>query len=374
MLVRLRGSLARDPVWYLALGGLVGLQWASVAWVAASAAHTGAVYGDPRETAALHAASRALLAGHLPAGGAGPVWAAVTAPFAAAGPQAGDGLLALVVLQTVVLLPVALLATVAAASRLAGRAAGILVGLTWIVLPLVGYRYHDYRGRPGVRDHVLPQVLGLAESAAFPTIVALAVAFFLLVRALDLGTVAAAAWAGLATSVALAVSATAWVFLPALLVAFALRRRPAQLGAAAAAAIPGLLVLLLWHAHAPQAEAPLVHWDLGALNDNVRAFREYGWSMRVVQWLGIAATVAALRLRTPAAVAAVVWFWLALLFRGSVADSFATPSGTPSTAFLTLLLPAFPAFVLMVAALPLLVPRLPDQLVRRQPETAPPTT
>ncbi|MBX5474646.1 MAG: hypothetical protein IRZ20_06485, partial [Thermoleophilia bacterium] len=337
---------------------LVLAQWSVVAWVASAAHHSGWLYGDPAETQRLHEASRAILHGHLSQNGGGFLWPVLTAPFAAVGASPSAGLAALVLVQVVVLLPLALLSLVGAAACLAGRTLGAFAGAVWIVLPLLGYRFFDVRMRPAVRDGFLPAQLGLAETTLFPTMVALAVAGYLLVRALGSGSAWGAASAGLAASVALALSGSALVFVPGLLCALALRRRPLPIGAAACALLPGLVAFGLWHAHAPAAEAPLLHFDWSQFHGNLLGFREYGWSLRVVEWVPIAGTIALLRRSLTAAVGVASWFWLGVLLRGAVPDTFATGDPFhPSSAFLTLLLPAFPAFVLLVAALPLLVPR-----------------
>jgi len=342
---------------------LVVAQWGVAAWVASTARHAGDVYGDPAEAAPLHAASRALLHGHLPADGGGFLWPVLTAPFAAAGASPSAGLRALVLVQVLVLLPIALLSIVAAVTRLSGRRLGLFAGVVWIVLPLLLYRYADPRFRPAVRDDLLPKALGLAESTAFPAMVALAVAAYLLVRALDSGRTRDGAAAGFAASVGLALSAAALPFVPGLLGALAFRRRPALVGAAAAGTVPGLVALALWHAHAPHAGSPLLHFDWGQFHGNAMGFREYFWSLRVVEWIPIAGTIAVVRRSLSAAVAFGVWFWLTALFRGAVPHTFFTGDPLhPSAEFVVLLLPAFPAFVVLVASLPLLVPRLPARL------------
>jgi hypothetical protein len=349
--------------WHGVLALLVAAQWGAAAWVASAAAHTGRLYGDPQETAALHGAARAVLHGHLPHDGGGFLWPVLTAPFAAAGSAPSAGLAALVLVQVVVLLPAALLAVVGTASELAGRAFGAFAGAVWILLPLAGYHYFDFRMKPPTLDLFLPQALGLADSTAFPATVAVAVAAYLLVRALRSGSPRDAAWAGLAASVAAALSVAAVVFVAAALAALALRRRSAPLGVATAAALPGLLAALLWHLHAPHAGAPVLHWDWGQFHANVMGFREYGWSLRVVEWLPIAGTIALLRRSPATAVALAGGFWAFVLLRGAVPNTFSTGDGLhPSAGFLVLLLPALPAFSLLVAALPLLVPRLPARL------------
>jgi hypothetical protein len=342
---------------------LVGLQWAVTAWVASTAPRAGRVYGDPVETARLHAAARAIVDGQLPHDGGGFLWPLLTAPFAAAGTSPSAGLGALILLQVLVLAPLALLAVVGAATRLGGRALGALGGAVWIGLPLLVYHESDYRYRPALLHDVLPTLFGLSDSTAFPTLVALAVGGYFAVRALDSRELRDAVLTGAAVSVAIAFSGAALAALPGFLAAFALLRRPRLVGAAAAAMVPGLVAFGLWHAHAPNAEAPVLQFDLTQFHGNVMGFREYFWSFRVVEWLPIAGTIAVCRRSLAAGLAFGGWFWLTALLRGSVVNTFFTPDSLhPSGQFIVLLLPAFPALVVLTASLPLLVPRLPARL------------
>jgi hypothetical protein len=345
------------------LAVLVAAQWGVVGWVASAAQHSGWLYGDPQETATLHAASRTVLHGHLPAGGGGFLWPLLTAPFAAAGSAPSAGLAALVLVQVLVLLPIALLSVAGAAARLASRGIGALAGIAWIVMPLACHHYADFRWRPAILAGFLPTALGLAESTAFPTLVALSVTAYLLVRALASGRARDAGAVGLAVSVALALSGASLVVVPGVLAALALRRRFRPVAVATAWMVPGALAFAVWHAHAPHAEAPVLHFDWAEFHLNVMGFREYSWSLRLVEWLPIAATIALFRRSFSASVALGAWLWLGILLRGAVPGSLWTSdSFHPSSEFLVLLLPGFPAFVLLVALLPLLVPRVPSLL------------
>jgi hypothetical protein len=361
-------SLPRPTRWHGVLALLVVAQWGAVAWVASRASHTGWVYGDPAQTASLHAASRAVLHGHLPADGGGFLWPLLTAPFAAAGSAPSAGLAALVLVQVIVLLPVALVSVIGAVSRLAGRSAAMVAAAIWVLLPVLGARYFDFRASPVVTDRLLPYLVGLVPTPGFLALVAISVAIYFLVRALESygRTTAPAVLLGVATAVAVACSGTALLFAAGAATALALARRRLPLLAAAGVAAPGVVAFLLWQLHAPSADAPLFHLDLGALGANVAAFREYAWSMRVVQWLAVAGSIGLLRSRRTAAVGVVVWFWLAVLLRGGVADFAMADPNHPSADFLArVLLPAYPAFALSLAALPLLVPRLPRRLPGR---------
>jgi hypothetical protein len=191
----------------------------------------------------------------------------------------------------------------------------------------------------------------------------LAVAAYFLVRALDSGRPRDAVAAGLAVSVGLALSGAALLAVPGFLAGLALRSRASLVGVAAAAMVPGVVTLALWYAHAPHAEAPLFHFDWSSFHGNLMGFREYFWSLRVVEWLPIAGTIALCRRSLAAALAFGAWFWLTVFLRGSVPGTFFTGNSLrPSSEFLVLMLPAFPSLVILTAALPLLVPRLPARL------------
>jgi len=326
---RLPSSAALERRWPIVLGVLVVVQWAVVAWVASSAQHAGLHYGDPAVAGRFHGAAR-------------------------------DGL---VLVQVAVLLPLALLAIVGAMERLAGRALAVFAGALWIVVPLLGYHYFDFRMKPAMLDRFLPEVLGLAQSSAFPAMVALAAAVYPLVRTLGSRDRRWPAATGLAASVALVLSPTTVLFLAGALVTLAIRRRWVALGVLAAGAVPGLVAAALWHVHDPQAGAPILHWDYAQFHANLMGFREYFWSLRVVEWLPIAGTIGLLRRSIALGVGVGLWFWLTVLLRGTVVDTFSTADPFhPSTVFLGMMLTAYPAFVLLLAALPFLVPRLQTRL------------
>ena len=271
-----------------------------------------------------------------------------------------SGSAAQVALQVVVLLPLALLAIVGAATRLGGRALGAFAGAVWVFLPLVGYHFADFRMRPPLAAGFLSEVYGLAGGTELAAAVALAAAAYLLVATLQDGRRRDAAASGVAAAIALVLSPASMLFLPGAAVALGLRRRAGALGAFAGAAAPGLVLALAWRwGHVP----PVLHWNWSQFHLNLMGFREYFWSLRVVEWLPIAGTIALLRRSLPVTIAIGTWFWTTVLLRGSLANTWWTGDPFhPSSVFLVRLLPALPAFVLLVGALPLLVPRLPARL------------
>jgi len=135
-----------------------------------------------------------------------------------------------------------------------------------------------------------------------------------------------------------------------------------ELGAFAVGLAPALLAVLLWQARALDGPNPLSFgaMDWGQFTSNMAGLREFFWSQRLLQWLPLAGAIAVARRSPP----------LALLL-GGLTLSFGVVQGSQPGATLDggaifrVLLPALPAYVLLAAAIPLLVPTLAARLGRR---------
>ncbi|MEO5577056.1 MAG: hypothetical protein ABIR67_09765 [Gaiellaceae bacterium] len=187
---------------------------------------------------------------------------------------------------------------------------GIALGgwtlLVWVVLPWLAPAFTIASYDATLRDQVLPLVLGLTGDAGYAGGVAYLVAVALLQQWGRVGTV-----------------------LSLLLVAIA--------GAT-----------LLWSA--PEL-------SLDALDGNMALLREYFWSQRLLQWVPFAGVIAIGRRSWPLAVQLGGWLAVWVAFR------MPSPSASPDGGELfRALLPALPAYVLLVASLPLLVPTLTSRL------------
>jgi hypothetical protein len=254
----------------------------------------------------------------------------------------------LLVLANVVLLgPLALAAAFVVARRLGGAALGLWSLLVWLAAPwlLASFALPSYEAE--LRDDVLPLVLGLEPERGYAAGAALLVAAALL-------TVSGWPWAAVA-SVALGVAAVlappTIVFAGAAALALLAERRPVRLAAAAAGLLPFLLAVALWHG------LDVADRSQEAFSSSMAGLREYFWSQRVLQWLPIAGAVGMAR-RSPA---------LAVLLGAGVVAFAIAQAALPQASFtdgflFELLLPALPAYVLLVAALPLLVPTLAARL------------
>jgi hypothetical protein len=224
----------------------------------------------------------------------------------------------------------------------------------------------------------LPQALGLTSVPDFPATVALLIGALFCLRAVDSVAWQPAAAAGLATGWSIAIKPSNAIFLvaPALLLTVE-RRRALPLFVAGLA--PAVLTLALWKyrglgelAAAP-AEPVQLASGIGGLIRRIHspslnswahlhqvliALREHFWVARVIEWLPIAGCIALLARSRRAFLLVGSWFIVFLLLKGTY-----IPASIDDASFFRILMPSFPAYLLLSAAIVLLVPG-----VRARPE------
>jgi len=357
------------------LASLVGVQWAALAALALTVRHNGWVYymgGDQ-----LWHYSGAYLLGHreLAPTFVGVGWSTILAPISwIAGPDLVSALPFIIVLNCLVLVPLGLLCVYGIGERIGGRLFGYWAALLWIVVPYAGIRYALAGYHQKYTELTLPQVLGLGAMADFPSMVALLVGAYLCVRAVEGGHWLWPAGAGFAVGYALAIKPSNGVFLfaPALLFLFFRWRALIPFVAGLA---PPLFLLGYWKergfGHVPAFATPAPDRRVAAgigdvlhpgtrylgnnswtqLHNNLIQLREHLWSDRVLEFLAVAGILALVIRSRRAGVFVGAWFLGFLLLKGSYINARVEDGG-----FWRLLLPAFPAFVLILAAVPLLLP------------------
>ena len=101
-----------------------------------------------------------------------------------------------------------------------------------------------------------------------------------------------------------------------------------------------------------------VELDVDHWRTQMDQLREFFWSARVAQWAPIAGLVAVLRVRR-GPIAALLAGWLAAFL---VVKGFSPRATIESGSFWRLLMPAWPAYLLLFASIPLLVPTLARRL------------
>jgi hypothetical protein len=103
-----------------------------------------------------------------------------------------------------------------------------------------------------------------------------------------------------------------------------------------------------------------VPFDVDQINYQFLGFREFFWSARVIEFIPVAGAIAVVRRSAAQAVFLVTWLLAFFLIKGS-SEAVNVETGS----IWRLLMPAFPAYFLLLAAIPLLVPVWGDKLARR---------
>jgi hypothetical protein len=120
---------------------------------------------------------------------------------------------------------------------------------------------------------------------------------------------------------------------------------------AAAAPLAGLNFGKYWH---------LLNWP--HFLNNLDLIREHFWSNRLIEWLVLAGLIALGRRSITAALLVGGWFFTFAIVKGSYGSA-----SVEDASLFRILMPAFPAFVLLIASLPLLLPHAPKKLVAWRP-------
>jgi hypothetical protein len=354
------------------LGGLIFAQWLGVLALALSVRHNGWLYYAGGDQLWHYSGAYVLAHGHLPPSYVGYGWSVLLAPLAAvAGPNLVSALPGIVLLNTLILLPVALFCVYDICARVVGRLFGYFATGLWIALPYLGILFVEPGYHQKYTELTLPQLVGLTSVPDFPAMVTLLVAAALCVRALDARTWHHAAAAGLATGASIAIkpSNAIWLVTPFLL--FLIERRRALLPYFAGLA-PAVLTLALWKyrglgelAATPAQPVRVaagvtdlfnrIHgtqlntW--GHLREVLNSLREHFWVARVIEWLPVAGSIAFLLRARRGFLLVGTWFIAYLLTKGTYLQA-----SVEDASFWRIMMPAFPAYLILAASVVLLVP------------------
>jgi hypothetical protein len=366
------------------LGAFIVVQWIAVLLLAVTVRHNGWLYYAGGDQVWHYTGAYLLAHGHLPLSLVGYGWSILLLPIAPlAGPNLVSALPAIILFNTLVLLPVALLAIYGIAARIAGRLFGYWAVALWIATPYLGIVFLEPGYHQKYTELTLPQLVGLTSVPDFPAIVALLVGAYFCLRALDTPSWHSPVAAGLATGYSIAIKPSNSIFLVAPVLTLLLCRWRALLPFGVALA-PALLTLAVWKyrglgelAAAPAEPVRLagasdlldrIH-DSGKLNSwehlhqALLALREHFWVSRLMEWLPLAGVVALAARSRKGLILVGSWFTVYLLAKGTY-----IPASIDDASFWRILMPAFPAYVLLAASVVLLVPR-----VRAIPSDRPPT-
>lgn len=265
----------------------------------------------------------------------------------------------LLVLNQAVLLPAAILAAYAFGLVLGGRLFGLWCGAMLVLVPLAGWLYALPRYRDTYLERALVQAVGVGDGGRFAAAALLTVAAALVLASIVHSAPILGAAGGVAAGVAIVVEPSACLFVVGAILACAVARRPSTfLAFAVPVVVAGAVAVLVRDAG--------IGLDLSwsAFSGNMASLREYTWSNRVLQWLPLAGAIGLAR-RSPTFAALVAGWFGAFVLAEAASPHRPVGDGTFFVAFV----PALPAFALLVAAIPLLVPGVPARAARvsRQP-------
>jgi hypothetical protein len=364
------------------LGTLIVGQIALVTVLAVSVAHNGWVWFQGGDQIWMTTTGWLLGQRELPPTEIGYVWPAVQAPVTwATGPTFVQALPLLVLAQVLVLGPIALLCIYGIASRIGGRLLGYWTAFLWVIAPFAVIPLFVDRYQVRWTEQFLPQAFGLTALADFPSMVLVLAGALFVVRSLEPGRVPDALFAGVLIGIAAGLKPPNLLVATGALLAYAVARRWREGLACGVAILPGLLVLLLWkvrglgdvpalaleQARVAAGSGPLAldlnldryfELDFEHWRTQMDQLREFFWSQRVAQWAPFAGLIAVVRVRQ-GAIAALLGGWLAAFI---VVKGFSTRADIQANTFWRLLMPAWPAYLLLFASIPLLVPTLARRL------------
>jgi hypothetical protein len=362
------------------LGTLAGVQIAAIAMLALSIDHNGWVFFHNGDQIWLTSQAWLLAGLELPPTELGYLWSVVLAPIMlVTGPTYVQAIPPVIFLNVLVLGPIAILCVYGIASRIGGRLLGYWAAFLWVVAPFASIPLWVDRYQERWTEHFLPQALGLTTLSDYPSMVLVLAAAYFVLRSLEPGRLTDAALAGLLLGAAAGMKPPNLLIGAGAVLAYPIARRWREGVVFGAAIVPSLLVLAFWK-YRGLGEIPALSMEqvrvaagAGVVAVNVRDYleldvehwrnqmdhlREFFWSPRLAQWAPIAGLLAVLRVRRWP-IAALLGGWLAafLLVKG-----FSTRADIQANTFWRLLMPAWPAYLILLASVPLLVPTLARRL------------
>ncbi|HEU5489797.1 MAG TPA: hypothetical protein VFU84_03305 [Gaiellaceae bacterium] len=367
------------------LGSLIGLQIGATLVLALVADHNGWVWFQGGDQIWLATQGWLLGQFELPPTELGYLWSYALTPIMwLTGPTYVQALPPLVVLQVLVLGPIALLCVYDLACRIGGRLLGYWASFLWAIAPFASIPLFVDRYQERFGEQFLPQALGLTAMSDYPSMVLVLAAAVFVARSLEAEQVHDAVLAGLLLGAATAMKPPNLLMGAGAALAYLVARRWRNGIVFGAAIVPSLLVLAFWKERGlgsiPALGLEETRLAMGAattaISVNVDRYvdldwdhwiqqmdymREFFFSARVAQWAPVAGLIAVVRVRR-GAVAALLAGWLGAFL---VVKGFSPRADIQTGSFWRLLMPAWPAYLLLLAAIPLLIPTLARRLGER---------
>jgi hypothetical protein len=364
------------------LAGLVVAQIAATFVLASRVEHNGWVYFQGGDQIKISTTGWLLGRLQLPTTEIGYLWPLIEAPFTwVTGPTYVQVLPVLVVLNVFVLGPIGLLCVYGIASSIGGRLLGYWTALLWVIAPYAVIPLFVERYRERWTEQFLPQATGLTAMADFPSMICVLAAALFVVRSLGPGRLTDAALAGLLLGAAGGLKPPNLLMGFGAALAYPLARRWREAVVFGAGVLMALLVLALWkwrglgvlpvfaveQVRLAAGATPValdvnvdkyIQLDIDHWREQMDQLREFFFSPRLAQWAPFAGLLAVLRVRR-AAIAGLLGGWLGAFI---VVKGFNENADIQANTFWRLLMPAWPAYLILFASIPLLVPTLHRRL------------
>jgi len=349
-------------------------QFGVVAWLAFATPHNGWVWysgGDATEywtsqwSVAHGLIPQAFLGWALPIFGA---WIPLVA-----GPSLLNGLPVIVLFNTLILGPLALVLVWALADRLYGRVYAWATATVWVVGPMLAIWAFAPSYRPQFEQNVLaPHWAGLTDMADLPSVVAVLATAWATVRAVQNGRFGSALGAGVLGGILIGIKPANGYFLPAVVVLLVAWRRPRVALGWAAGVVPAVVTLAIWKGRGlgtlplfssyapvhppsggviPPSANPYFALDWQHLSLEWAELKQVFWDVRFLQFLMVAGALGALRRNYRSGLFLVVWFVGFCVLKG-----MSTQADIYTTSYFRLTLPGFAALALLVPAIGFLWP------------------
>jgi hypothetical protein len=365
------------------LGTLISVQIVLTLLLAASARHNGWVYFQGGDQIIYSTTGWLFGQLELPPTEVGYLWPLIQAPITwFTGPTFLQALPPIAVFDVLVLGPVALLSVYGVATSIGGRLLGYWTALLWVIAPFVAIPLFVDRYHEKWVDQFVPQALGITAMPDYASMVLVLASALFVVRSLAPERVWDAALAGLLFGAACGMKPPNVLMAAGAALAYPIASRWREGVAFGIAAAPALLVLAFWK-YRGLGELPVLAYDRARLaagpsvvavdlsryvdisadhwRNEMNSLREFFWSARLAEWAPFAGLLAVLRVRR-GAIAGLLAGWLGafIVFKG-----FSPRASIEGNTFWRLLMPAWPAYLLLFAAIPLLVPTLARRLGSR---------
>jgi hypothetical protein len=342
------------------LAALAVVQWILLLLLIGRTTHNGWFFHQDGDETLSYSAAWSLAHLHVPQISVGYGWPFLIAPVAGiSGLNFLDGASTLVVLQMLVLLPLALFAVYEIASRIGGKLLGRLTAIGWVVAPYAVVPLFSATYRHTYEDQILPQALGLTGLSLLPSVVCVLLAGYFAVTSIESDDPVRAALSAVFAGFAIGIDPMNALFVAAPLAAFALARRWRSAVVFGVALLPAVATVALWNFRS-LGHIPLhVHVDPDHLHSIKVAFRSLCFSDRLIEVPFIAGVIAVGRRSWTWGAFVAVWFVAFLAVAGS-----APQARVEDGSLFRLLMPAFPALLIALCSIPLLVPRLGARLAQ----------